>query len=129
MKGLFFSKGSIIRDYCLSNTPSSFFSSTVKPAFFASDIDKGLRIFGVLTRLMIFLTGFLQSGQTSKAGLSTGRRSSKPSLHLRQHLSDPSSACVMYSYSGICIHVRARHKYTQVRNHLTCVKICDSQHR
>lgn len=49
--------------YSFSYDPSHRFSSTVKPALLASDIDVGLVIRGVLTEVMTFRTGCLQSGQ------------------------------------------------------------------
>ncbi len=87
--------------YCFSKTPSSRFSSTVKPAFLASLTEKGLVILGVFTWLISFFTGWRQSGQTSSGALSTGLRSSKPFWQTLQLLSGSSWHFEMYSYKGI----------------------------
>ncbi len=54
------------------------FFKTVKPAFFASLMDKGLRYVGVLKLEIIFRTGLLQQGHFSSGLAETGRRSVKP---------------------------------------------------
>jgi len=50
----------------------------VKPAFFASEMDKGLVNLGILKLESSFFTGFLQSGQWVSGALSMGRLKSKP---------------------------------------------------
>jgi hypothetical protein len=75
--------------------PSSRFSNTVKPAFFASETESGFVILGELIPLEIsFLTGPLQSGHVSMGGRVTGRLISKPLRQIRQPFS---SSEEMYS--------------------------------
>ena len=49
--------------HCLSYSPLLIFLSMVNPAFFASGMDSGLSLCGVLKPEMIFRTGFLHAGQ------------------------------------------------------------------
>ena len=64
--------------YWRSYSPLLVFFSTVKPAFFASLMESGLRMEGVLKLEMIFCTGRLQAGHLSSGLADTGRRSVKP---------------------------------------------------
>ena len=80
-----------------SYTPWSRRCNTVKPAFFASLIDKGLVTVGVLTREITFFTGFLQSGQFVNGARLTGLRSSKPWAQMRHDRAGSSGLSEMYS--------------------------------
>jgi hypothetical protein len=48
--------------------------STVNPAFFASEIERGFNFVGELTDEITFRTAFLQSGQFVSGGREMGRR-------------------------------------------------------
>jgi hypothetical protein len=50
------------------------FLSTVNPAFFASEMESGLNLVGVLNAEMILRTGFLHAGHFVNSGTFTGRR-------------------------------------------------------
>src|SRR5271154_1829003 len=59
--------------HCFSYSPLRTFLSTVKPAFFASEIESGLSLCGVLKDEMILRTGFLHAGHFSSGGADSGR--------------------------------------------------------
>ena len=59
--------------YCLSYSPLLTFLSTVNPAFFASEMDSGLSLCGVLKPEMILRTGFLHAGQFVSGLAESGR--------------------------------------------------------
>jgi hypothetical protein len=71
----------------------------VKPAFFASLMDSGLRYVGVLKLEMIFCTDLLQAGHFSSGLAETGRRSVKPGPP--HGLQSPFPSQSSYSYIGI----------------------------
>lgn len=60
--------------YCFSYSPLLDFLSTVKPAFFASEIESGLSLIGELKLEISFFTAFLQSGQFVSGGAERGLR-------------------------------------------------------
>ena len=64
--------------HCLSYSPLPSFLYTVKPAFFASVIERGLRWLGVLKPEISFRTGRRQAGHFSSGLAVTGRRKVKP---------------------------------------------------
>lgn len=64
----------ILRRYCRSYSPLLDFLRTVKPAFFASVMDSGLRCVGVLKLEISLRTGFLQPGHLVSSGALNGRR-------------------------------------------------------
>ena len=82
--------------YCLSYSPLLTFLSTVNPAFFASEMDSGLSLCGVLKPEMILRTGFLHAGQFVSGLAESGRfkvNFPPQTTHLPTHNS--------YSYSGM----------------------------
>ena len=63
----------ILSYYCRSYSPLLTLFKTVKPAFLASLIDKGLVCCGVLNSLMILRIGFRQAGHALSSGADRGR--------------------------------------------------------
>ena len=59
--------------YCRSYSPFLIFLRTVKPAFLASEIERGLSLCGVLKLEMILRTGFLHAGHLVSSGALKGR--------------------------------------------------------
>ena len=84
--------------YCRSYSPLFTRFNTVKPAFLASVMDRGLSLTGELKLEMIFRTGFLQAGQLVKGLAESGRRRVNFPPHTLQSPSHSS-----YSYMGIGI--------------------------
>ena len=79
--------------YCLSYSPLLTRLSTVKPAFFASEIES---LLGELKEERTLRTGFLQAGHWLKGAAESGRR--KTNLP-PQTLQSPSQSS--YSYNGM----------------------------
>src|SRR5260370_22041762 len=103
MKALSFGENDAIRGfkaawfpYCLSYSPLLTRLSTVKPAFFASEIES---LLGELKEEKTLRTGFLQAGHWLKGAAESGRR--KTNLP-PQTLQSPSQTS--YSYNGMILN-------------------------
>src|SRR6185503_10047989 len=82
--------------YCFSYSPLLTRFNTVKPAFFASEIESGLSFVGEVKLEMTLRTGFLQAGHAFISAALNGRRRVNRPPHAAQL--PPHSS---YSYNGI----------------------------
>jgi hypothetical protein len=87
--------------HCFSYSPLFTRFNTVNPAFFASEIETGLVIEGVLKLESSLRTGFLHAGHWVSGFASNGRRRVNRPPHTLQ---DPSHNS--YSYSGMAMVAR-----------------------
>jgi hypothetical protein len=83
----------LVFPYCLSYSPLPKRLNTLKPAFFASEIET---LFGELNVDQILRTGFLHAGQFVSGFAESGRRN----VNFPPHTGQPPSQS-SYSYNGI----------------------------
>jgi len=90
-------EGDLPLPHCFSYSPLLVFLSTVKPAFLASEMERGFRWVGVLKEEMSFLTGFLQAGHFFNSSAERGLCRVK----VPPHTLHPAGSQTSYSYNGM----------------------------